>query len=237
MVWGSRCMCIRHTPHWGWAATTAKAPGCRKAQMSLTISAPRSSTARITAGLYVSTEIGTPSTTASRTSGTTRASSSSKGTAGLPGRVDSPPMSRISAPSLSNCSQCRNAAMVEAWCPPSEKESGVTLTMPMTLGRSRSMEKREVCQIMKSLPKSPWSRRMRRVCAEPERAGEEAQQPQTQRKTGHKAPWERLNRQTLKPLWALYLPPLQGCRRWSCHHPRAGCGASSPWEGGVPCPP
>ena len=45
----------------------------------------------------------------------------------------------------------RNAAMVEAWCPPSEKESGVTLTMPMTLGRSRSMEKREVCQIMNSL--------------------------------------------------------------------------------------
>ena len=44
-------MCIRHTPHAGCAATAACAPGWRSAQMSLMMSAPRSSTTRITSGL------------------------------------------------------------------------------------------------------------------------------------------------------------------------------------------
>ena len=91
-------------------------------------------------------ESGTFRRTASRTTGNTRASSASSGTAGLPGRVDSPPMSRMSAPSSSSCSQWRSAAAVEAWAPPSEKESGVTFTMPITRGCVRSIVKREVCQ-------------------------------------------------------------------------------------------
>ena len=48
MVCGSRCMCIRHTPQRGWAATTSSALPRRRAQMSLTMSAPKSSTACIT---------------------------------------------------------------------------------------------------------------------------------------------------------------------------------------------
>lgn len=47
---------------------------------------------------------------------------------------DSPPTSRMSAPSFRSCSQWRRAP-VEACVPPSEKESGVALTMPITWGR------------------------------------------------------------------------------------------------------
>src|SRR6218665_1489638 len=121
--------------------------------------------AHITSGLQVSTETGAPKETAARTTGSTRASSCSSGTAVLPGRVDSPPMSSMSAPSLSSCSQCCTAVAVLPWRPPSENESGVTLTMPMTRGRVRSMEKRAVCQIMKPSVRGRAPRRCdRRDC-------------------------------------------------------------------------
>jgi hypothetical protein len=82
--------------------------------MSLMMSAPMSSTCCITSGLYVSTEIGTPSVTASRSTGSTRASSSSKGTGGVPGRLDSPPISRMCAPSTISFSQWAKAERVLA---------------------------------------------------------------------------------------------------------------------------
>src|SRR5690606_31025648 len=63
-------------------------------------------------------------------------SSSSGATASAPGRVDSPPMSRISAPSPASFNPCAMAASAVACSPPSENESGVTLTMPITRGRS-----------------------------------------------------------------------------------------------------
>ena len=85
-----------------------------------------------------------PSVTAWRTTGKTRANSSSSGNGSAPGRLDSPPMSRICAPSASSCSQCRKAAAVDACWPPSENESGVTFTMPMTRGSPRSIRKRDV---------------------------------------------------------------------------------------------
>ena len=49
-----------------------------------------------------------------------------------PGRVDSPPTSMISAPSLIISSVCFNAASRSPYFPPSEKESGVTFRIPIT---------------------------------------------------------------------------------------------------------
>jgi hypothetical protein len=52
----------------------------------------------------------------------------------------------MSAPCWTKVSQCARAAALAAYCPPSEKESGVTFTMPITLGLLKSIEKRDVCQ-------------------------------------------------------------------------------------------
>src|SRR5262249_9126667 len=49
-----------------------------------------------------------------------------------PGRVDSPPTSTQSAPSAKRASPAATAASASANRPPSEKESGVTLTTPIT---------------------------------------------------------------------------------------------------------
>ena len=49
-----------------------------------------------------------------------------------PGRVDSPPTSMIAAPSAVSARPCSTAAAASGWSPPSEKESGVTLRMPMS---------------------------------------------------------------------------------------------------------
>ena len=51
-----------------------------------------------------------------------------------PGRVDSPPMSRIAAPSAASRRPCSTAATASRNSPPSENESGVTLTTPMITG-------------------------------------------------------------------------------------------------------
>ena len=69
--------------------------------------------------------------------GTTRSISSSAGTGSpLPGRVDSPPTSIMSAPSLIICVACSRAWSNEKKRPPSLKLSGVTLRMPITSVRS-----------------------------------------------------------------------------------------------------
>src|SRR5580658_4930574 len=73
----------------------------------MTGSTRRSSSSALTAALRFPTELFFASTDCAAPA-STRA----------PGRVDSPPMSTMSAPSSRNC-------------PPSENESGVTLTMPM----------------------------------------------------------------------------------------------------------
>ncbi len=67
--------------------------------------------------------------------GTTRAISSASSTGAAPGRVDSPPMSRMSAPWPISRRACATAASTPKCRPPSEKLSGVMLTMPMTRGR------------------------------------------------------------------------------------------------------
>ena len=65
-----------------------------------------------------------------------RAQSSSPAATGSdPGRVDSPPTSMIAAPSAASSRPRATADSVSAYRPPSENESGVTFTMPMTHGR------------------------------------------------------------------------------------------------------
>ena len=152
MVAGSACMCIRHTPHWPCAATTSAAPVWRKAQMSLMMSAPASNAHCITAGLQVSTETGTCQPTAACTTAWMRAHSVAASTAAAPGREDSPPMSKMCTPSRSKRSACAMAAVAWGCWPPSENESGVTFTMPITQGLVKSRRNRVVCQ------KDAWGR-------------------------------------------------------------------------------
>src|SRR5512132_1368397 len=109
----------------------------RPAETSLTTAAPASSAARATAAFVVSTLIGPLVVVARRaTTGITRRSSSSTGTGAAPGRVDSPPTSRTSAPCSASSIPCATAASGSRKRPPSENESGVTLTIPMTAARA-----------------------------------------------------------------------------------------------------
>jgi hypothetical protein len=106
-----------------------------RAETSFQIVAPAATAARATAGFMVSIEIGTALSrrTASIT-GMTRAISSASATGSAPGRVDSPPTSRMSAPSAISRRAWEIAALGSRKRPPSEKLSGVTLTIPMTRG-------------------------------------------------------------------------------------------------------
>ncbi len=84
----------------------------------------------------VSTEMtASPSRRSWAITGATRAISSASDTGAAPGRVDSPPMSRMSAPSAMSRRACARAASGPRNRPPSEKLSGVTLTIPITSGR------------------------------------------------------------------------------------------------------
>src|SRR5207302_5389330 len=57
-----------------------------------------------------------------------------------PGRVDSPPTSSRSAPCATRARPWATAASGSKKRPPSEKLSGVTLTMPMKIGRASCRE-------------------------------------------------------------------------------------------------
>ncbi len=105
-------------------------------ETSLTMSAPASRAASATSLRIVSTDTVAPSAASAVMTGTTRASSSSTSGRVAPGRVDSPPTSRMSAPATSSSRPCAIAASGVAQRPPSENESGVTLTTPISTGRS-----------------------------------------------------------------------------------------------------
>src|ERR1017187_8907239 len=124
--------------------------------------APAASAARATAGFIVSIESATLVWAARRSkTGMTRRSSSASLTGVAPGRVDSPPMSKISAPCATNSSACATAASVLKNFPPSEKESGVTLTTPMTsFGRGKRNSNWRARMIIQKPPstKAPTSR-------------------------------------------------------------------------------
>ncbi len=112
-------------------------PGSPPAVTSFTMVAPAASAASATAALRVSTLIGTVVSAARRaTTGSTRSRSSASGTGVAPGRVDSPPTSSRSAPAATSASPCETAASGSRNRPPSENESGVTLTMPITAART-----------------------------------------------------------------------------------------------------
>ena len=124
-------MCIRQTIR-PLLAACCKAPGCRKAHTSLMISAPALAAADMICGLLVSIESGiSENLRIASISGIVRRISSSIVTGTAPGLVDSPPISRISAPSSINRRACSCARFASAKSPPSEKESGVILITPI----------------------------------------------------------------------------------------------------------
>ena len=133
MVAGVPRMCIRMRGQRRSAATRAIRRSNRRPLTSLIASAPAQRAASATSALVVSIEIQAfDFFRRPRTTGRTRRSSSSTGTGREPGRVDSPPISIQSAPCRSSSSP-RETALAGFRCrPPSEKESGVTFTTPIT---------------------------------------------------------------------------------------------------------
>ena len=70
-----------------------------------------------------------------------------------PGLVDSPPISIISAPSATSFLTCINASSISLNFPPSENESGVTLSIPIIYVLSPKLN--SVFLIFKTLPPKP----------------------------------------------------------------------------------
>ena len=127
-------MCIRQHSAPLSAITPAISGSARSALTSFTRLAPTASAAAATFAFDVSIEICAvvPADASASITGTTRCSSSCSETGSAPGRVDSPPMSRISAPSPASSRPCAIAASACRNAPPSENESGVTFTIPIT---------------------------------------------------------------------------------------------------------
>ncbi len=94
---------------------------------------------RATPAFMVSIETGTPSAVTAGRTGASRRSSSSGETAPRRhrGGSNSAPMSRMSAPSAARRRACSIARCGSRKRPPSEKQSGVTLSTPITTGRPR----------------------------------------------------------------------------------------------------
>src|SRR5947207_6949494 len=136
MVRGSPCMCMSTIAAFRLAASGNIFSSPRPAVTSLMIDAPASSAALATSDLDVSieTEMSILARSSSIT-GSTRFYSSFADTGFAPGRVDSPPMSIMSAPSDAISIPRATAALVPKNSPPSENESGVTLRTPMIIPR------------------------------------------------------------------------------------------------------
>ena len=143
MVPGSPCICIRQTGK-PLSAAACKAPSRDSARTSLSRPAPALAASLINTGELVSTEMITSNSAAIRsTSGSTRSISSATDTVTAPGRVDSPPISRMAAPckTISRARiRARSTSRRAPWnrVPPSEKESGVVLITPIMAGRDKS---------------------------------------------------------------------------------------------------
>ena len=167
MVAGVPRMCMSTSPAPA-AATTRAISGSPSALTSLTAQAPASSARAATSALVVSTDSAGPSASAA-----SRRQRSAAGTGDAPGRVLSAPRTMRSAPSAASASACPAAARGSRVRPPSENESGVTLTIPMTRVRaSRSKRRSRQCQITSGLTgsrKAPryflTASRSRRICA------------------------------------------------------------------------
>src|SRR5215469_6270925 len=99
---------------------------------SLTSLAPTPSAACATGARMVSMLTTRPASASAVTTGITLRSSSSCVTRGAPGLVDSPPTSTMSAPWRASSTPCAIASSAPNHLPPSENESGVTFTTPIT---------------------------------------------------------------------------------------------------------
>jgi hypothetical protein len=132
-------MCMSTSPAPAFAARgsiSSSAPP----DTSFAIEAPAANASAATAARRVSM-LTTTSGRAARIpsiTGRTRRRSSGTGTGSAPGRVDSPPTSTMSAPSSVSRAACATAASASWNIPPSLKESGVTLTTPITSVRTPS---------------------------------------------------------------------------------------------------
>ena len=131
-LWPRQCMATKGTP--ASATTVAMAGSARAPLTSFTRAAPAERAAEATCARMVSMLTTAPAEVSSRTTGSTRRSSSSTDGRLAPGRVDSPPTSRMSAPCPSSSRPCATAADGSNHSPPSLNESGVTLTTPITTG-------------------------------------------------------------------------------------------------------
>ena len=143
MLPGSPCICIKQIGTFA-AAAASRAPSRVSARTSFNKPAPAFAASRINTGVLVSTEMTVSNSAAIRaTNGNTLSISSFTETGLAPGRVDSPPISRIAAPDAT-ISRARVIALsISRFEPrysvaPSENESGVTLMMPITTGRDKS---------------------------------------------------------------------------------------------------
>ena len=125
------------------AATRAIAPGSSaycSPQISFSICVPALRAARAVSALNVSTETGTGhSARIVSRNGSSRSISSAALMGTNPGRLDSAPISMMSAPSRTISSIWRSALSRVFHLPPSENESGVTFRMPMTSVRPPSV--------------------------------------------------------------------------------------------------
>ena len=139
---GARAPRSRRPRRSGPAASSAGRPACAwrpnprpspaatswsVAEMSLTMVAPAATAATAVASFRVSTETRPWSASASIT-GSTRRCSSAGSTGSAPGRVDSPPTSTMAAPAANRSIPWAIALAGSNQRPPSENESGVTLT-------------------------------------------------------------------------------------------------------------
>src|SRR3990172_746077 len=132
IILGKPRICMRIKPAPVSAATFGIFSSNLIALTSLMISAPMLIASRATAAFVVSIDMGTFTLLASAPiTGMTLFNSSSSGTGSEPGRVDSPPTSRIPAPASTRRIPSSTASADVVKRPTSEKESGVAFTMPM----------------------------------------------------------------------------------------------------------
>jgi hypothetical protein len=131
-VRGIPCICMMMNADLVSATRGSICSSPRPPVISFTIEAPASIAARATSAFDVSIEMGTSSFGRNFSiTGITRRSSSSAVTGSEPGRVDSPPMSMMCAPSAAICKARSIALSGVRNSPASENESGVTFNTPM----------------------------------------------------------------------------------------------------------
>ena len=117
-----------------WSATTCGSSASSvPPETSLMICAPSLSAAAATDARVVSMDSTAPAGINVLTAPVIRASSSASDTRLAPGRVDSAPMSMISAPAAIMSRPCWAALAGSSHRPPSEDESSVMLSTPITM--------------------------------------------------------------------------------------------------------